>query len=131
MDPVLMGIIITGALGVASSAGIWGFFSSRQDRPLKAREVENATLTTMQASYSGLLKDLREDLDRVGAEVDSQGNEIRELRAEIRAHATTIQRLRLIIHSATSWIDDIHNRWGWHRLQEEPPPRPNLEEGDI
>lgn len=127
MDPVILGLIITGVLGIASGAGLWGYLSTRAERPLKAREVENATLGAVQAGYAGLLKDLREDLDRVGDEVDKQGIQIKELRSEIRAQNAVIDGLRAALRAAMTWIDDIHIRWEWYRAQKDPPPKPYLQ----
>ena len=133
MDPTLLGILITAVLGIPGGAGLWQYLSNRRDRPLRAKEVENATqevetttATAVQAIYSGVLGDLRTELDRLSTEVASQGNQIKELRTALRAQETVNSILRTVIQTASAWIDDLHHRWDYHRAQPSAPPKPHL-----
>jgi uncharacterized coiled-coil protein SlyX len=78
----------------------------------------------MREVYGGMLDDLQSEMKRQGAELSSQGAQIKDLREEVTWQAATIERLRWAVRSASRYIDDLHERWDWHRGQEEPPPKP-------
>ena len=116
--------VVTGVLTFAGSAGLWSWLSNRAERPIKKQEVDNATLTSVREVYGEMLDDLRE-------QAASQGEQIESLNSRVRCQEGKIARLQHVVRVATAWIDDIHERWEWHRLQDSPPPRPHLITGEL
>lgn len=126
-------LVITGVLALFGGAGFWGWWTNRGERPLRKKEVENATLTVVQDTYGDLLKDVRAEvrelrtlLKEQAEEQMEQGGRITELEEIVNDQATLIHRLRRALQSALSWIDDVHHRWEYHRMQDQPPSRPNI-----
>ncbi|VXB22109.1 hypothetical protein [Citricoccus sp. K5] len=127
MNQTLLITLIGGALAIAGSAGLWQYLSSRRDRPLKAKEVDNASFTALTAGYAGFVERMDGELDRLSTELASQGTQIKELREEVRGLRAINGQLRLALQSAVAFIDDLHHRWEYHRMQKNAPPKPHLD----
>lgn len=126
-------LVITGVLALFGGAGFWGWWTNRGERPLRKKEVENATLTVVQDTYGDLLKDVRSEvrelrtlLKEQAEEQAEQGERITELEEIVNDQATLIHKLRRALQSALTWIDDVHLHWETYRLREAPPLRPEI-----
>lgn len=127
LDPVLITGIIVAVLSIPAGAGLWQYLSTRRDRPLREQEVKTDSFEALTSGYAGFVERMTTEVTRLSTEVASQGDQIKELRAEVRMQASVINKLRNTIRAASAWIDDLHIRWDYHRLQEAPPPKPHLD----
>lgn len=122
----LLPLVVTGVLSIAAGVGFWTWLSARGERPLKRREVDAVAAKSMREVYGGMLDDLQSEIARHGERIDAQDKRINELTEEVRWQAATIERLRWATERARRYIDDLHERWEWHKVQDAPPPRPPL-----
>jgi len=130
--------IISGVMLVGGSAGLWSYFQSRSERPIKRAEVETAALLGLagvDGAYAELFDNLTAEVRRQGETLKEQGAKLREqdkrleeLERELRAERHANAGLRALLRRAALYIDDLHTNWEYHRRLDRPPAGPDLAE---
>lgn len=109
-----------GAVAVAIIGAIQSARLAAHERPIKKKEVDAVTLTSV-AGVEGVYGELFDNLQK---EVARQGSRIDHLTSRVVTLETENERVNARNRVLDRYIDDLHDRWPFHRTRDTPPPRP-------
>lgn len=125
--------IILGILTLLGSGGVWGYRQFKKEAPVKKRDADIAVAEKSQQMAMAIADDLREDYTRLREDLNTErehrqnlSGRVDELATHIREQDRTIRHLRDAIRVLTEWGNDIVARWNILRMNQEPPPMPNI-----
>ena len=119
---------------VPSGGILGGVLLWRQDKrraPIEYSTAQVGDAVALSGAASGLVKEMREELARYRARLDTQDTKIAEQHNEIAALRTATDTLRddneELRDRLFRWgvfYDDLAGDWATHRTREHPPPAP-------
>jgi len=131
--------IIVAVLSCAATlaVGFWTRLGKKEDRPIVKRDADLAVAKTAQEMSLELAQELRQDVIRLRTDLTTEqehrqklAEDVKSLRAKLRELDGTVARLQALLQVFRDAWDDLINRWPEIRLQEEPPPNPELKNED-
>ena len=125
--------IILGIMTLLGSGGFFGYRQFKKEAPVKKRDADIAVAEKSQQMAMSIADDLRGDYTRLRADLNTEREQrqnltgrVDSLETHIREQERTIRNLRDAVRVLTAWGNDIVARWNVVRLQEKPPPLPNI-----
>ena len=130
--------VVVAVLGVVGGGGFWGYRQFSKEAPVRQRD---ATIAAADKSVQMALAvavaaredsgSLREDLNTERVARQNLSTRVEALETQLREQNKLLRAAQRVIRILDEAWDDLAERWAYHRLQDQPPPRPNTTENST